>query len=448
MFPILEIPPVVSDVFNQYREVFCRDAGFEWVSRYVTGLLVSPNKTVQGIYDLQVFPAREPPPSRRAMHEAIFEAGWDSDQLAQRHRQIIASDYRGRGRAVISLDWTFAHHERGVTIYAVKKGYDYVQKGMRQYQTVLTAVVANQERFDGLESVVQAPSFEKEEKAYLEATDRQEYRSQEEGRQRLIELLAYEAHRQAYQTRTELFLNLVKQLEEEGNFPDIDYVFDNGVLSRPLTAYIEDRGKYWLSEIEKSRNVNWKGTWRRVDSLDEELRGTHPEAFRKHGVTLRNGTTRTCWIFSKVVRLRRYGKLRLFIVHDEEELSDAPHYLVTNALHWEGTKAIQTWSFRWTSEIFHEFGKQCAGFEAAQVRKEEAVTRHFRLSCVAQSILQRARPEVSTSEKFAFADGTATCGQRLKTIAREVFRTVLTFARCSFEEGKSCQQVLELLMPA
>ena len=146
MFPILEIPPVVSDMFSQYREVFCREAGFDWVSRYVTGLLVSPNKTVQGIYDHQVFPDREHPPSRRALHAAVFEAGWDSALLARQHRQVIAPDYRGRGRVVLSLDWTYAHHERGPMIYGVKKGYDYVQKGMRHYQTVLTAVVANDRR--------------------------------------------------------------------------------------------------------------------------------------------------------------------------------------------------------------------------------------------------------------------------------------------------------------
>jgi hypothetical protein len=447
MFPILEMPPIVSDVFHHYRDVFCREAGFEWVSRYVTGLLVSPNKTVQGIYDLQVFPDRDQAPSRRAMHEAVFEAGWDVDQLAQRHRQIIAPEYRGSGRAVMSLDWTFAHHERGPKIHGVKKAYDYVQGGMRQYQTVLTAVVANQERFDGVDTVVQTPSFEKEEQAYLKATETAYYETLEGARQRLIELFSYETHRRAYKKRTELFVELVQQLEAEGTFPDVDYVFDNGVLSRPLTTYLEARGKYWLSDLEKSRNINWKGQWRRVDSVAEALRRNYPQAFRKHTVLLRNGETRTCWIFSKVVRLKRYGKLRLFVVHDEEDLSDTPHYLVTNALHWEGTKAIQTWSYRWTSEMFHEFGKQCTGFESAQVRKEEAVSRHFRLSCVAQSILQRVCPEVSTSEKFAFADGTITCGQRLKAIAREVFRTVLTFARQLFEEGKSCQQVLEILMP-
>lgn len=105
------------------------------------------------------------------MHEAVFEAGWDFERLVQQHRQLIAPDYRGRGRGVISLDWTYTHHERGPAIYGIKKGYDDVQR-MRQYQTVLTAVVANQEQFDGIATVVQAPSFAKEEKVYLEATDR------------------------------------------------------------------------------------------------------------------------------------------------------------------------------------------------------------------------------------------------------------------------------------
>lgn len=179
-----------------------------------------------------------------------------------------------------------------------------------------------------------------------------------------------------------------------------------------------------------------------------QRRQEHPQAFRRYTVTLRNGKTKTFWAFSKVGRFKKYGKKRLFIIHEQEDLSDAPQYLFTNALHWEATRAIQTWSSRWTSEIFHEFGKQCTGFEDAQVRNEEAVTRHFRLNCVAQSILQRVHTEGATSEKFAFADGAVTCGQRLKAIGREVFHTVLTFAKQLFEEGISCDQALEMLMPA
>jgi hypothetical protein len=31
----------------------------------------------------------------------------------QRHRSMVAPDHRVNGREVISLDWTFSHHDRG-----------------------------------------------------------------------------------------------------------------------------------------------------------------------------------------------------------------------------------------------------------------------------------------------------------------------------------------------
>ena len=129
-------------------------------------------------------------------------------------------------------------------------------------------------------------------------------------------------------------------------------------------------------------------------------------------------------------------------------LTDTPRFLVTDALHWESGRIIETWSFRWAAEVFHEFSKQGTGLEAAQVRNEEAVNRHFRLSCLAQSLLQRAPLVASTSEQFAFAKGENTFGQRCRTITREVFLSLLSFAKRLFAGGYSCAQVAEVLMPA
>ena len=57
MVPLVGVPETVRRGLAPYRDVFCRAAGFDHVSRYVTGLLLSPNKTVQGIYDVQVWGA-------------------------------------------------------------------------------------------------------------------------------------------------------------------------------------------------------------------------------------------------------------------------------------------------------------------------------------------------------------------------------------------------------
>jgi hypothetical protein len=446
MVPLVGVPATIRCGLAPYRDVFCRAEGFEHISRYVTGLLLSPNKTLQGIYDMQVW---EPgaPHSRRAMHEAVFEAAWEAEALMPRHREVVAGAHREQGREVISLDWTYAHHNRGQKIWAVHKAWDHVEHRLASYQTVVTAVVANRRRLDGIEVVVQQPAWHDAELAYLHETEQAHYTPLETARGRLLELLHHRLHRLGYKKRPELALEIVQQVEQEGHFPQAHYAFDNGVLSLGLARGIEQAGKHWVSELECSRHILWQGQWQRVDVVATALRQAHPESFRRVQVHCRNGETKAFWAFTKVVRLKRYGRKRLVIVHESDTLSDAPRMLLTDALHWESGRVIETWSYRWTSEIFHEFGKQVCGLEAAQVRKEEAVKRHFRLSCVAQSLLQQAPAVESATERFAFAQGTITIGQKVRTIAREALQSLLKLVEQLLAQGQSCEHILEVLMP-
>lgn len=446
MLPIIEVPGSVAVGMEKYRGIFCREEGHEHVSRYVTGLITSANKTLQGIYDQQVWKGKKP--SRRAMHEAVFESGWDIAELMRGHRGEVSLEHRGQGREVISLDWTFSHHERGSKIYGVKKVYDYVEKRPSQYQTVMTAVTSNRSYIDGLEVVVQEPNYEEEEMGYLNSTVKESYEQMEAVRQRVLELLSYLRNRLKYKKRTEIALEMVKELEGEGKFPGADYAFDNGVLTVELTDHIEGCGKHWVSELEKSRKIQWKGQWLGVAEAAQMLKEQHPEGFRPIKVRCRNGELKTFWAFTKVVRLRKYGKKRLVIFHESEDLSDDPHSLLTDANHWESGRVIQTWNYRWSSEIFHEFAKQITGFESAQLRKEEAVKRHFCLSCVAQSLIQRVSALESKSERFEFAEGKTTCGQKVRVIVREIFLSLLHYIEHLFNQGESPDQVLEVLMPA
>jgi DDE superfamily endonuclease len=446
MLPVVGVPQTVQRQMRPYRDLFRRSEGFEYVSRYVTGLLVSPNKTSQGIYAAQVWEGEGP--SYRAMHEAVFEAGWDTEELLPRHRKLIAPEHRHRGREVISLDWTLVHHERGPHIYGVTKSYDYVERRMAQFQTTVTAVIANRQLIDGIDAQIQAPNLCKEEETYLKATVQASYEQMEQARTRLLELLHHLEHKLAYKKRTEIVVEMVKQLEEEGNFPQADYAFDNGVLTIELTRLIESKGKHWVSEIESSRLILWHDQWRRIDEGAKELREQHPESFRKVLVRCRNGARKEFWTFTKTIRLKKYERKRLVMVHERADLTDNPRFLVTDAVHWESGRIIETWSFRWAAEVFHEFSKQGTGLEAAQVRNEEAVNRHLRLSCLAQSILQRTPTVASTSEQFAFAKGAITFGQRCRAITREVFSALLSLAQRLFAGGYSCDQVTEALMPA
>jgi hypothetical protein len=283
----------------------------------------------------------------------------------------------------------------------------------------VTAVVANRARLAGVDVVVQQPDVQEEEAADVRETVQESYTQMEEARGRWLELVPHLLPRLAYKQRTEIALEMVQQLEQEGQFPQAHSAFDNGLLTLELTRYLESVDKHWVSEVECSRHIQWAGQWQRVDAVAAQLRHHHPESFRPVRVRCRNGETKTFWAFTKTVRLKRYGRKRLVIVHETVSLTDTPRFLLTDALHWESGRVIETWSYRWASEIFHEFGKQVTGLEAAQVRKEEAVTRHFRLSCIAQSLLQRAPVSPSESERFAFAQGAITVGQKARAIARE-----------------------------
>ena len=193
MLPICGVPATIQQGRAPYRDLFCRDEGCAHISRYITGLILSSNKTLQGIYDVQVWDAESP--SRRAMHAAVFEAQWDAEALMPRHRAVVAKDHGRRGREVMSLDWTLAHHEWGPKIYGVTKSYDYVERRMARFQTVVTAVVANRALVDGIEVRVQEPSVREAEEAYWQATARESYGHMEHVRARLLELLHHLQHR-------------------------------------------------------------------------------------------------------------------------------------------------------------------------------------------------------------------------------------------------------------
>ena len=203
MLPITQIPSSIWKGLQDCRELFCRDAGFEHIGRYITGLIVSPDKTLQGIHDMQVWP-EDKQVSSRAMHEAVFEAGRQSDELMPRHRKQVSTKYKGKGRYTISIDWTYSHHTRGPEIYGVKKGFDYAKGGYGLFLTVLTAAAANARRRDGIETEILLPAESPKEKACLKATAGQERDSPEAAHERMPELLHYHAHRQAYRKITEI----------------------------------------------------------------------------------------------------------------------------------------------------------------------------------------------------------------------------------------------------
>ena len=111
-----------------------------------------------------------------------------------RPRAVIGRAQRGCGREVISLAWTYAHHERGLKRWGVKKAWDHVEHRLVPYQTVVTAGIANRPRLAGIEVLVQQPNQQDEEWADLHETMGESSAQMEAARGRLLELLHHRIH--------------------------------------------------------------------------------------------------------------------------------------------------------------------------------------------------------------------------------------------------------------
>jgi hypothetical protein len=255
MLPIVEVPATIQRGLAPYRKLFCREEGFEHVSRYVTGLVLSPTKALQGMYDLQVWDGEAP--SRRVRHAAVFEAGWAAGRLLPPHRATVAPDPRGRGREGISLEWTLGHQERGPKISGTTKSFDDGEWRPSRFQPLVTAGMATRQLIDGSEVVGRAPTLQAEAAAYWKATVKEASTQRVAARQRRLELWHPHKQRVAYRERTELVVEVVGQLEQGGPFPQAPSAFDTGARTLERTRLLESQGQHGVSELERSRNSQW-----------------------------------------------------------------------------------------------------------------------------------------------------------------------------------------------
>ena len=75
--------------------------------------------------------------------------------------------------------------------------------------------------------------------------------------QRLIELLSYELHRRQHQTKPQLAAALIEQMAISEVAPDV-YTVDSALFAPVMIEAIENPGKPWLADSEKTRLVFWR----------------------------------------------------------------------------------------------------------------------------------------------------------------------------------------------
>src|SRR3990170_8844474 len=124
MFPLVEFPELVRHYAPFFEGVFSAEAFVEF-QRYISGLIVSENKTVDGINRLVVHESRNQSSLNRLLTESPFALGTLNQQRLNLLASLPGTQFKRQG--VLSLDDTLLIHY-GQHFEQIAYLFDHVQQ--------------------------------------------------------------------------------------------------------------------------------------------------------------------------------------------------------------------------------------------------------------------------------------------------------------------------------
>lgn len=392
---ILVVPATVAEYCERYRSMFGNARQFEHFQRYVTGLILSENVTVEGINAL--FPAGTDP---SCLNRFLTEAPWDENQFNTRRLRLLQEDPQTRWsrEGVVVIDNTFNRHD-GKHFDLIAKLKDHTHGDYAQIHDLVTSHYADFK--------VQYPI---------------EYRL-------FIPEKVAEREQKPFRTHTALAVQLVHDTERR-QCPAQTYAFDTAYTVQELTSVIEGYGKGWVGSIKTNRWIFVSGLKVKVGEFAKSLPAS---AYRKIDV---DGTP--YWVFTKSVRVSHFDhKLRIVISYDNREREGDPKILVTNRLSWEPIRILRQYQKRWAVETFYHDSKQELGLDGYEMRAEDGFRRHWYLVFASYSLLVQQLHACGLCHWFSAK--LITLGEARRHLTRDVLRHLVEWVHHRAQQGGSLQ---------
>jgi DDE superfamily endonuclease/Transposase DDE domain len=391
MPPIVKIPHVVVEGCERFADLFPNQPQRRHLAEYVTGLVVSENKTVSGI-NAQFVETTD----QSCLNRFLTSADWDVDKVNARRLELLQADpathYCDRG--VIALDDVLIDHY-GKLIEDAGWFWDHAEQ---------RSTIAH----DYLFANYVCPSG----KHYP-----LEFR-------RFIKRDQCEATGEEFQDHGVLFRELVAWVCER-EIPG-DFTFDSYFSSAENLNCIHaqknhrDESRAYVGDLKTNRKLEIRGKSIRADRFAASI---HREQRRES----RRGDARQ-WYYTTTVRLPQVTHpVRIVMIWRNRRDAKLAKILVTNRTRWEVNRILKTYRYRWTgTETFHRDGKQELGMGACQLRSGQGQTRHMHLVMLAYTLLMR-QLKSSRAKEWAL-ERLMTIGQACRAVVDETLGTTLRWA--------------------
>jgi hypothetical protein len=415
MVPLVEIPELVQHYAPFFKGGFSDEAFIEF-QRYISGLIVSENKTVEGINRLVVYESRNQSSLNRLLTQSPYSLG----QLNDSRLRLLDSlpETRIKRQGVMSLDDTLLTHY-GQAFEQIAYLYDHVHGCYVWAHNLVTVHYSDDDTDYPLcfqlwqppdlaklaQGLVAAGVKLKESKRTWQESAPQKWR------QYLIGVWRRNRHKAGVAALYDSKLSIAEQLLREWvqAHPDLKLplTFDHWYTQPAFCRFLDQTlGLPYVGTLSDEDEIILKSGTYRLDEFAARLKQEHLDALQHGGqpvfkrITITyKGQPETYYSYCASHRLAHFGKQRLVINYRQADLSDNPIFLISNRLYWQAPGITRIRRHRWPVEVYHEEGK-ADGLDQYQLRDFEAIARHIALVAVVYSLLRAAQHDPVLRDKL------------------------------------------------
>jgi len=387
--------------------VFSADAFVEF-QRYVSGLIVSENKSIDGINRLFVVEGR----NQSSLNRLLTESPFSLEELNQVRLQLLDSlpGTQIKPKGVLGVDDTLLIHY-GQDFEKIAKLFDHVTQSYVWAHDLVTLHYSDDEtdypalfqlwepvELEKVEAGLRAAGIRlKASKELLKESEPNKWRSYVLGvwhRQQKKQ----EEIRGLYDNKLILVEKMLAQWVADHPRANLPVTFDNWFTQPDFCCFLDQElGLAYVGTLAGTDKVNLKTGQLPLADFAARLKQEHLAALShakkpifEHIRIPFKGTHETYYSYCNTHRLHTFGRQRLVINYRQADLSDTPTYYLSNRLFWHAPGITRIRRHRWPVEVYHEEGK-AEGLDQYQLRDFRGIQRHVALVAVVYSLLRAAQ---------------------------------------------------------
>ncbi len=406
MFPLVEFPELVRHYAPAFRSVFSAEAFIEF-ERYISGLIVSENKTVDGINRLFVTESR----NQSSLNRLLTASPFSLEALNQARLRLL-DDLPGtqlKRNGVLSVDDTLLihtgeHFEHIANLRDPLTGHyvsahDLVNLHYSDDATdyPVRFQLWKPVNLDVLEQGLGAAGIPlREERRVLKTQAPRKWRNYLQGV--WYRHQDHPAVAALYQSKLLIAEQLLQDWVETHPETHLPVVFDNWYTQTGFCRFIDQTLHLpYVGTLAGNDHVLLKGGPKRLDEFAAQLKQEHETALERgraqvfKPITIGyKGAKEHYFSYCATHRIKHFGRQRLVINYDHADLTGGPAYYISNRLMWQSPGITRIRRHRWPVEVYHEEGK-AEGLDQYQIRDFQAIAKHIGLVAVVYSLLRAAQ---------------------------------------------------------